>query len=126
MTYITQVINSTTTTPPGSPTQGDSYIIGSGATGAWSGHDDELATWIGDDWLISAPNDGELAWDADLAAVLAWNQSLWVRMGTQAPDASYAGQTISNPPTQAEMQTLDDALVALCAALRSSGLMAEP
>jgi len=27
--------------------------------------------------------------------------------------ASYAGQTVSNPPTQAEMQTLDDAVKAI-------------
>lgn len=44
--------------------------------------------------------------------------------------ASYAGQTVSNPPTQAEMQTLDDAvkavsqhLVALINDARSNGVL---
>lgn len=32
---------------------------------------------------------------------------------SRAPYATYAGQTVSNPPTQAEMQALDDAVVAL-------------
>jgi hypothetical protein len=50
--------------------------------------------------------------------------------GTEARTAlaAYAGQTVSNPPTQAEMQTLDDAVkaigqhvVALINDLRSNG-----
>lgn len=42
----------------------------------------------------------------------------------------YAGQTVSNPPTQAEMQALDDAVVALATAyddlvtaLQTAGLL---
>lgn len=33
------------TTPPGSPTTGDTYYLGTGSTGAWENHDGELARW---------------------------------------------------------------------------------
>lgn len=42
------VISATTTTPPSGspgPQNGDRYYVAAGATGAWSGHDGELAEW---------------------------------------------------------------------------------
>jgi hypothetical protein len=39
------VTDKTTTSPPGSPTLGDAYIVGGSATGAWSGEDDNIAVW---------------------------------------------------------------------------------
>lgn len=35
-----------TATPPGSPADGDVYIVGAAATGAWSGHDEEIALYF--------------------------------------------------------------------------------
>jgi len=40
------VINSTLTTPPSSPSEGDTYIIGPGATGAWSGQDHNVTFYF--------------------------------------------------------------------------------
>lgn len=31
------------TSPPASPADGDAYIVAASATGAWSGHDDDIA-----------------------------------------------------------------------------------
>ena len=38
------------TAPPGSPSEGDRYIVATGGSGAWSGHDLEIAEWhaVGD------------------------------------------------------------------------------
>lgn len=41
-------------TPPGSPANGDRYIVGASATGAWAMHDDELAIYR-DGWQFYAP-----------------------------------------------------------------------
>jgi hypothetical protein len=41
------------TTPPGSPADGDSYMVGVGAGGLWAGRDGEIATW----------NEGDSLWD---------------------------------------------------------------
>jgi hypothetical protein len=43
------VINLSTTAPPGSPANGDTYVIASGATGAWFGLDAHIAYWTLDD-----------------------------------------------------------------------------
>jgi hypothetical protein len=47
--------------PPGSPSDGDTYIVLIG-TGAWLGHDDELAYWWAEEskWLFQAPDYGFL------------------------------------------------------------------
>lgn len=53
--------------------------------------------------------------DADGRYVLQDQTSAWTSAtgtGSRAALASYAGQTVSSPPTQAEMQALDDALKA--------------
>lgn len=40
--------------PPGSPVNGERYIVGASATGAWATHDDELAIYR-DGWQFYAP-----------------------------------------------------------------------
>jgi predicted RecA/RadA family phage recombinase len=61
------VISTTLSTPPGSPTNGDTYIVGSSATGAWTGKDKNLAYWTTDNpnspgglWEFFAPKTGWL------------------------------------------------------------------
>ena len=48
-------------TPPGSPVHGDRYIIGASATGAWSAHDGQDASYdaVGAQWLFRSPQPGE-------------------------------------------------------------------
>ncbi len=58
------VENQTTNAPPGSPTIGDAYIIGSAPTGAWSGNAGKIAICeAGTSFTIYTPRDGELAYD---------------------------------------------------------------
>lgn len=45
------------TVPPGSPVNGDRYIVGTSATGAWATHDDKLAVYRGG-WTFYAPGEG--------------------------------------------------------------------
>lgn len=44
-------------TPPGSPDEGDTYIVGTGS-GEWTGHDDDLAYWSGTAWMFFTPLQG--------------------------------------------------------------------
>jgi Protein of unknown function (DUF2793) len=51
--YFIAVKSRTVSSPPGSPLLGDVYLVpSSGASGAWSGHGDELAQWDGLAWLF--------------------------------------------------------------------------
>jgi hypothetical protein len=55
---------SQTNTPPGSPADGDAYLVGSSPTGAWSGHAQEVAVLIGGGWTFLTPAPGWLVYNA--------------------------------------------------------------
>lgn len=49
------VISTSTTTPPSTPTNGDTYVIPPGATGDWAGHEGETGEWDEDlgEWVFT-------------------------------------------------------------------------
>lgn len=59
------VIDKDLTAAPGSPTEGDTYIVASGATGVWAGHDDKIAYYDGSGWIVIQPLAGWLAFVID-------------------------------------------------------------
>ena len=66
------------TTPPGTPAEGERHIIGSGATGAWSGWDNSIALFSGGAWLRLIPQIGWMAWAVSASELLVWSGSAWV------------------------------------------------
>ena len=71
------VISQTLTSPPGSPAEGDRYIIASGATGAWAGKDLNIAVWTSGAWTFYAPRPGWVCYVAATANLWAYNGSGW-------------------------------------------------
>ena len=67
--------------PPGAPADGDRYIVAGGASGAWSGHEDEIAVRQGAAWIFHAPREGWRCWVEDEDAVLIFDGSAWVDLG---------------------------------------------
>lgn len=57
-----KVLSKTTTAPPGSPANGDRYIIPSGATGAWSGKTNQVAYYLVSAWVYFTPVEGMRAY----------------------------------------------------------------
>jgi len=55
-------VTSIESTPPGSPTTGDRYLIASGpspaASGDWLGFEDKIAQWSGVAWIYTEPTQG--------------------------------------------------------------------
>jgi len=49
-------------TPPTTQDPGQCWIVGGNPTGAWVGHDGELAGWTGGGWRFVAPREGMLVW----------------------------------------------------------------
>lgn len=91
-------------TPPGSPAQGDSYIVAAAPTGAWVGKPGQIALWNGTAWVFGVPREGWRTWidDEDLTAV--FNGASWVvqagagtvtSVGVTAPAS---GITVSGGP----------------------------
>lgn len=72
------VLSKTTDIPAG--TEGDRYIIPSGASGAWSGLDDTIAEYT-TTWVYTTPSAGFTLWVEDGGVYYTYNAS-WVKMGT--------------------------------------------
>ena len=72
------------TAPPGSPADGDRYIVASGGTADWAGWDLNVALFSDGAWLRLPPRTGWRAWVEDEDLLLVYDGSGWV--GT-TPDA---------------------------------------
>lgn len=69
--------------PPGGPAQGDAYIVGPAATGAWATHSGSIAIWqVGDDlasaWAFITPHDGWRVYMTDEALFYTRLAGAWV------------------------------------------------
>jgi hypothetical protein len=72
------VLDRDLTAPPGSPADGDRYIVGSGAAGDWAGWDLNVALWTDGAWLRLPPRTGWRAWVEDEELLLVYDGSAWV------------------------------------------------
>lgn len=72
------VIDRSLAAPPGSPAEGDRYIVAAAATGAWSGHDGKLAAFQDGAWMLYPPQEGFLAWVADEGALVVFDGAGWI------------------------------------------------
>lgn len=63
--------------PPASPADGDAYIIGPAATGAWTGQDNALALRINGAWQFMQPFDGLSVWLKFFAKTISYSSGAW-------------------------------------------------
>jgi Protein of unknown function (DUF2793) len=103
---LTGVISVGTTAPPGSPSEGDAYVIGASATGAWAGEDHKITAYIGGQWAfvpgvddsgssiaMGADQEGLRVYDKTTNSEWVWSGALW----NETPDlANYAKASL--PP----------------------------
>jgi hypothetical protein len=64
-------------TPPGSPAEGDSYIVATSPSGAWSGWDLMIAVFSGGAWVKLTPPSGTKAFVKDERATVTYNDGVW-------------------------------------------------
>jgi hypothetical protein len=74
------VLDRDLTAPPGSPADGDRYIVASGATGDWAGWDGDVALWTDGAWLRLPPRTGWRAWVEDEGALIVFDGAGWMRI----------------------------------------------
>lgn len=65
------------TAPPGSPVDGDAYIVAASATGAWSGKDGKLAFRLNTGWVYVTPIEGTAAYVQDENLRYLYGGSSW-------------------------------------------------
>lgn len=78
------VVDKDLSTPPGSPANGDAYIVGASPTGAWAGKTGQIAYWLTavGAWSFCVPVDGWSAWVSDEAVRYERKAGAWVVIAT--------------------------------------------
>lgn len=66
------------TTPPGVPDEGQTHVIGTGATGLWAGHDGQIAHWTNGAWIFADPVEGFRIWDLTTDSLKVFSNDAWV------------------------------------------------
>lgn len=99
------VIDRDLTAPPGGESDGDTYIVGASATGAWAGQDGKLAIYYNGGYLSNEdgdfppPYEGMRAYIQDENVLLIYNGSDWDSIGVGLEMIeSPAGQRIGMTP----------------------------
>ena len=72
-----QPVTSTLNTPPGGPTEGNRYLVGTSPTDAWVGHAGNIATYNGTTWDFAVPAAGWYVYDIGAAARKVYSGSAW-------------------------------------------------
>lgn len=81
------VISRSLATPPASPAMGDTYLIATGATGAWAGYDGNLAAYYAG-WKFKTPKEGWRFWVQNEDKEYVFDGSAWVLAGSGLISAS--------------------------------------
>lgn len=67
----------TLATPPGSPAEGERYIVAEDATDAWADAEDAVAVWSDGAWLLLTPVTGWRAFDEGASEFVTFNGASW-------------------------------------------------
>jgi len=65
------------TAPPGTPAEGDRYIVAAGASGAWAGQSGKIAYYYLAVWNFDAPTEGWKAWVEDEDKTYTFTGTVW-------------------------------------------------
>jgi len=72
-------------TPPGSPADGDAYIVASTPTGAWTGQTGKIAFYLSTAWAFVTPIEGTLAYLQDENLEYRYDGAAWAASSAGLP-----------------------------------------
>lgn len=67
--------------PPGSPADGDCYLVAASATGAWAGQDGKIAFYRSSAWVFLTAKEGMAGYIADEDAAVTFDGTDWNTIG---------------------------------------------
>src|SRR3954469_23302561 len=71
------VVDLTRTSPPSSPAEGERHVAAAGATGAWAGHGNAIATWQDGAWAFLVPKAGWCIWSVADDVMFVFDGTHW-------------------------------------------------
>ncbi len=73
------VLDRTLTAPPATPADGDTYIPAATASGAWAGHENDIAIWdaTAGAWVFYTPRTGWIAYMEAEGKLAAYTGTAW-------------------------------------------------
>ena len=85
------VIDADLTSPPGSPAEGDRYIVASPATGDWAGEENAVAVHDSGAWVFHQAQKGWRAWVEDEGYDVIHDGSAWLAATAYSTNAATIG-----------------------------------
>jgi hypothetical protein len=83
--------------PPGSPANGERHIVGASPSGAFASHENEVAAFHDGAWVFLAPQIGWRAWNIDEDALLVWTGGVWNEVSGGAGGGGEGGGDVVGP-----------------------------
>jgi len=117
--------------PPGSPSDGDRYIVGSSPSGDWAGQANNIAIWDDNNtaWIFATATEGMTAWLEDENTYVTFDGSNWdltlKRLATSLQTYSESNVTTSRSfdADTVTLPELADIVGTIVADLRTLGLI---
>lgn len=129
----TGVISVGLNTPPGSPVQGDAYVLGASPTGAWASRANCLAGYFGTGWVFVPGNDsagtpiamgvrheGLSVWSKADNAFYVWSGSAWSAVYSGLVDNAGTAITLALTDAGKYLRTTSASAVAITVPPQSS------
>ncbi len=95
-------LDRTRSAPPESPGDGDRHIVAAGATGAFAGHEDEVAAWLDGAWSFLAPRTGWLCYVIADDAFAVWTGGSWEALSGASAGSELQNLTLLGIGTEAD------------------------
>jgi hypothetical protein len=130
---VQPAVTAIATTPPANPAEGQAWIVGAAATGAWAGRGGQVAGWTGGGWRYLLPFEGFRAWLVDERLTARFVGGTWVTGEVRArrvlvngvPVLGARQPSVADPTGGAIVDAQARAAVAaVLSALRAHGLIA--
>lgn len=107
--YLPAVLDKDLSTPPVSNTNGDRYIIGPNATGAWAGYENYVAEYD-DGWSLGGINAGTAVQVTDESLMYLFSGTAWYPIGSFVLSDSNPEETtydVTSPGTESTISKSD-------------------
>lgn len=119
--------------PPDSPAEGDCYIVGADATGAWTGKSGCVAAWTSGGWRFVSPTEGMALFDRRSGSFAVYRAGSWEIGVVRGASLVIDGQQVVGPRAAAVAPPSGGAVIdaeartainAILGALQQHGLIA--